>query len=156
MTPHCFKKLREELDYLLKIDRPEVTRTVTWAASNGDRSENADYIYGKKRMREIDRRVRFLSSRLDNAEVINPADIRSERVLFGATVELADEEGENKKISIVGVDEIDTLKGHISYQSPIGSQLLGKTIGDVVVIRTPRGNLEYEILSIAYKDIHEN
>lgn len=156
ITPQGFKKLQDELDYLVRVERPEVTKTVTWAAGNGDRSENADYIYGKKRMREIDKRVRFLTSRLDKAHQVNPLEITSIKVQFGATIELLDEEGNSKKFSIVGVDEIDIVKGHISWRSPIGNSLIGKTLGDNVVVKTPKGELEYEIIKIEYKEIHEN
>ena len=154
ITPRGFKKLQDELDYLLRVERPEVTKTVAWAASNGDRSENADYIYGKKRLREIDKRVRFLTGRLDKAHVINPVTIASTKVQFGATVELEDEDGHSKTISIVGVDEINTDLGHLSWRSPIGSQLIGKMEGDSVKINTPKGELQYEIINLEYKEIY--
>jgi transcription elongation factor GreB len=156
ITPQGFKKLKDELDYLLRIERPEVTKTVTWAAGNGDRSENADYIYGKKRMREIDKRVRFLTSRLDAAHVVDPATITSIRIQFGATVKLSDEDGAEKTISIVGIDEINTEKGHLSWRSPIGSSLIGKVEGESIIVRTPKGELEYEIIEIIYRNIHED
>lgn len=156
ITPKGFKKLQDELDYLVRIERPEVTKTVAWAAGNGDRSENADYIYGKKRMREIDKRVRFLTSRLDKAHQVNPIEITSLKVQFGATVELIDEDGNSKVFSIVGVDEIDIEKGHISWRSPIGSSLIGKGQGENIIVKTPKGELEYEIIKILYKEIHEN
>jgi transcription elongation factor GreB len=156
ITPTGFKKLKDELEQLLLNERPELTKTIAWAASNGDRSENADYIYGKRRLREIDKRVRFLTQRIDAAILVNPQEIKSSKVQFGATVELTDENGISKTISIVGVDEIDTDKGHLSWKSPLGSSLIGKEEGDVVVVRTPKANIEYEILTINYKDIHEN
>lgn len=156
ITPIGFKKLVDELDHLVKIERPEITKTIAWAASNGDRSENADYIYGKKRLREIDKRIRFLKHRIDAAHVVNPVEIKSTKIQFGATVTLCDEEGVEKKISIVGVDEINTVKGHLSWKSPIGNSLIGKVEGESIVVRTPKGEIEYEILTIEYGDIHEN
>jgi len=127
------------IDQLLRIERPEITKTIAWAASNGDRSENADYIYGKKRLREIDKRIRFLTQRIDQAVVIDPTSIRAERIQFGASVEICDEEGESRQIVIVGVDEINTEKGLISWRSPIGSSLIGKEVGDTIMVQTPRG-----------------
>lgn len=156
ITPIGHKKLKDELDHLLKVERPETTKVIQWAAGNGDRSENADYIYGKKRLREIDRRIRFLTDRLDKAIVVNPVEIVSEKIQFGATVEISDEEGNTKIISIVGVDEINTEKGHLSWRSPIGGSLIGKEEGDAISVRTPNGVLEYEIITITYKDIHED
>ena len=125
ITDKGYDKLLEELIHLQKIERPETTKIIAWAASNGDRSENADYIYGKKRLREIDRRVRFLSKRLENVKIINPIEIKSDTVLFGATVFFRENE-EKKKLSIVGVDEVDINKGNISWRSPIGRALIGK------------------------------
>jgi transcription elongation factor GreB len=154
ITPKGFSKLQTELHQLARIERPEVTKTVAWAAGNGDRSENADYIYGKKRLREIDRRVRFLTQRIDLAVVVDPATIASSKVQFGASVMIADEEGNEKTISIVGVDEIDTNKGFISWRSPIGSSLIGKEVNDTIDVRTPKGVLTYEILEITYREIN--
>jgi len=156
ITPLGFKKLKDELDYLLRVERPEVTKTVAWAAGNGDRSENADYIYGKKRLREIDKRVRFLTSRLDAAHVVDPESITAIKIQFGATVTLTDEEGNEKRISIVGIDEINTEKGHISWRSPIGSSLIGKVEGESITVRTPKGEIDYEIIEITYRNIHED
>ena len=153
ITPKGLKVLQDELHLLARVERPEVTRTVAWAASNGDRSENADYIYGKKRLREIDRRVRFLTLRIDLAVVVDPQSIKSEKVQFGASVELIDEDGTSKIISIVGVDEIDTSKNLISWRSPIGSSLIGKKVGDTIEVRTPKGIVSYDINVILYKDI---
>lgn len=150
MTPKGHKKLVDELDELLRVERPEVTKLIQWAASNGDRSENADYLYGKKRLREIDRRIRFLTSRLDQAQVVQPSQTVSNKIQFGATVEILDEEGNTKKYTIVGVDEVDTSKGHISWQSPIGKTLLGKVLGQEVVINAPAGEMNFEIVSIQY------
>lgn len=153
ITPQGHKKLTDELEQLFRVERPEVTKLVQWAASNGDRSENADYLYGKRRLREIDRRVRFLTQRLDAAVIVDPSQTKSEKVLFGATIEVSDEEGETKTFTIVGVDEVNTEKGRISWQSPIGKNLLGKTIGDEVTIRVPSGEVSYEIISIDYHAI---
>lgn len=150
MTPKGHKKLVDELDELLRVERPEVTKLIQWAASNGDRSENADYLYGKKRLREIDRRIRFLTSRLDQAQVVQPSQTVSNKIQFGATVEILDEEGDKRKYTIVGVDEVDTSKGHISWQSPIGKTLLGKVLGQEVVINAPAGEMNFEIVSIQY------
>jgi transcription elongation factor GreB len=150
MTPKGHKKLVDELDELLRVERPEVTKLIQWAASNGDRSENADYLYGKKRLREIDRRIRFLTSRLDQAQVVQPSQTVSNKIQFGATVEILDEEGNTRKYTIVGVDEVDTSKGHISWQSPIGKTLLGKVLGQEVVINAPAGEMNFEIVSIQY------
>jgi transcription elongation factor GreB len=152
ITPKGFLKLQAELHQLARIERPEVTKTVAWAAGNGDRSENADYIYGKKRLREIDRRVRFLTQRIDLAVVVDPATIASSKVQFGATVKIADEDEILKTIVIVGVDEIDTNKGFISWRSPIGSSLIGKEVNDTIDVRTPKGVMTYEILEITYRE----
>ena len=152
ITDKGYDKLLEELIHLQKIERPETTKIIAWAASNGDRSENADYIYGKKRLREIDRRVRFLSKRLENVKIINPIEIKSDTVLFGATVFFRENE-EKKKLSIVGVDEVDINKGNISWRSPIGRALIGKKNGDLVEFNTPNGERELEVLEIIYMEI---
>ena len=153
ITPKGHKKLVDELEQLLRVERPEVTKLVQWAASNGDRSENADYLYGKRRLREIDRRVRFLTQRLDAAIVVDPATLNSEKVQFGATLEVTDEEGNIRKYSIVGVDEVDTARGRISWQSPIGKSLLGKQLGDEVLVKIPAGEVTLEIVKITYQPI---
>ncbi len=153
ITPCGHKKLVDELEQLLRVERPEVTKLVQWAASNGDRSENADYLYGKKRLREIDRRVRFLTQRLDAAVIVDPAKIHSPKVQFGATLEVTDEDGQTRKYSIVGVDEVDTAKGRISWQSPIGRSLIGKTVGDEVLVKIPSGEVTLEIVKISYQPI---
>lgn len=153
ISPHGHQKLVSELENLLRVERPEVTKLVQWAASNGDRSENADYIYGKKRLREIDRRIRFLTQRLDAALVVDPATINSNKIQFGATVKVMDEGGLEKTFTIVGVDEVDTAQGRISWKSPIGSSLLGKLEGDEVVIRIPVGESTLEVVSIKYQPI---
>lgn len=153
ITPGGHQKLVDELEALLRVERPQVTQLVQWAASNGDRSENADYIYGKRRLREIDRRIRFLSGRLDAAQVVDPAKMVSDKIQFGATVEVLDEDGVSKNFTIVGVDELDTAKGRISWQSPIGKSLLGKSVGEEVLIKIPAGEMTFEIVSIKYQPI---
>lgn len=153
ITPKGLKVLQDELHQLSRVERPEVTKTVAWAASNGDRSENADYLYGKKRLREIDKRVRFLLQRIEHAVVVDPSGIVAERVQFGATVVIEDEEGTTRTYSIVGVDEIDTGRGLISWKSPIGSSLIGKEVGDTIDVHTPKGVLTYEIIEIIYREI---
>jgi len=150
ITPNGAGKLKEELKRLLYSERPEVVRTVSWAASNGDRSENGDYIYGKRRLREIDRRIRFLTKRLEIAEVVDPAKQQSDRVLFGASVKVVDEEGNQKVYQIVGIDEADPQKGQVSWISPIAKALLNFKVGDVVTFRSPKGEEELEIISIDY------
>jgi transcription elongation factor GreB len=154
MTPGGFARLRRELDTLVAKERPELVATVAWAAGNGDRSENGDYIYGKKRLREIDRRIRFLVRRLDNAEVVDPAmrrdDDAASRVYFGATVTVANSDGDERTVSIVGIDEIDTARGYISWISPMARALLKAREGDVVTLRTPGGGEELEIVEVRY------
>lgn len=153
ITPQGHRRLVDERDQLLRVERPEVTKLVQWAASNGDRSENADYLYGKRRLREIDRRVRFLNQRLDAAVVVDPARVTSGKVQFGATLEVCDEEGNTRTYSIVGVDEVDTAKGRISWQSPIGRSLIGKEVGDEVLVKRPAGEVTLEIVKIIYQSI---
>jgi transcription elongation factor GreB len=153
ISPDGYKKLMNELNHLLKNERPEVTKLVQWAASNGDRSENADYLYGKKRLREIDRRIRFLNQRLEASSVIDPLNINSKKIQFGATVKIIDETGLSKRFTIVGVDEVDTTKGRISWQSPIGKSLSGKEVGDEVLVKVPAGELLFVIDSISYQPI---
>ncbi len=156
ITPHGEEKLRAELKKLLYEDRPTVVKTVSWAASNGDRSENADYIYGKRRLREIDRRIHFLTKRLESAEVIDPSKQKSDRVLFGATVTIENEEGQQKAYKIVGIDETDAKQGLISWISPLGKALLQHRVGDAIILKKPesgKGRLleeELEILKIEY------
>jgi transcription elongation factor GreB len=145
-----FQRLEFELNHLLYSERPELLKIIQWAASNGDRSENADYLYGKKRLREIDRRIRFLQSRINSAVIINPENINSQKVLFGATVKIVDQDGVEKSICIVGVDEVNTSKGHLSWQSPIGKALLGKEINDEIEVDSPSGKIILEILEIKY------
>ena len=154
MTPGGFARLNAELEHLVQKERPELVATVAWAAGNGDRSENGDYIYGKKRLREIDRRIRFLIKRLDAAEVVDPAAARDDdtagQVFFGATVDVRNARGEPRTLSIVGVDEIDTARGYISWVSPMARALLKAREGDVVTLRTPVGAEEIEIVEVRY------
>ncbi len=154
MTPGGHARLAAELERLNKVERPALVATVSWAAGNGDRSENGDYIYGKKRLREIDRRIRFLVKRLDRAEVVDPAargdDEGADRVFFGATVTVAGARGDERTVSIVGIDEIDAAKGYISWVSPMARALLKAREGDVVSLRTPGGVEELEVLEVRY------
>jgi len=157
MTPGGFARLSAELERLVKKERPELVATVAWAASNGDRSENGDYIYGKKRLREIDRRVRFLIRRLDVAEVVDPLvrrdDGGADQVFFGATVTVADQAGAARTVSIVGVDEIDPARGYISWVSPMARALLKAREGDAITLRTPGGVDEIEVVRVRYEPL---
>jgi transcription elongation factor GreB len=153
MTPGGFGRMKAELERLVQKERPELVATVAWAAGNGDRSENGDYIYGKKRLREIDRRIRFLIRRLDNAEVVDPAAPRDEgtdQVFFGATVTLRSAKDGERVVSIVGIDEIDTARGYISWVSPMARALIKAREGDVVTLHTPGGVDELEIMQVRY------
>lgn len=152
MTRRGYLALREELDQLLKVERPKLVETVAWAASNGDRSENGDYIYGKKRLREIDRRIRFLIKRIESAEVVDPeAQENVEQVFFGATVTIADGDGEGEQTwQIVGVDEANASAGRISWISPLARALLKAREGDVVRFVSPAGTREVEVVEIRY------
>ena len=154
ITPNGYRKLKEELEQLWKVERPELVKIITWAASNGDRSENGDYIYGKKRLREIDRRVRFLRQRLEQSEVVDPTQRgECEQVFFGATVTVCDSSGCENTYSIVGVDEADAGCGLISWVSPLARTLLKLREGEVVTLRTPAGAQELEILSVIYREL---
>jgi transcription elongation factor GreB len=155
ITDRGFDRLKAELHELLHIERPKLVEVVAWAASNGDRSENADYTYGKKRLREIDRRLRFLQKRLDIAEVVLPENQKGDRVLFGATVTVLDESGGQRIYKVVGIDETDAKVGKISWISPIGKALLQAKVGDAVLLQTPKGEEELEILKIEFKKIEE-
>jgi transcription elongation factor GreB len=150
ITPAGHKRLNDELARLWKDERPKLVDTIAWAASNGDRSENGDYIYGKRRLREIDRRIRFLSKRLDKAVVVDNAGKDHDRVYFGATVTYADEAAAERAVTIVGIDELDPARGRVSWVSPIATALLKASVGDVVTLRTPRGTEELEIVAIRY------
>jgi len=154
MTPHGWRRMRDELAHLVKVDRPEVTNVVSWAARNGDRSENADYQYGKKRLREIDRRIRYLTKRLENAEVVDPATREeSDQVFFAATVTYANSKGEETTVRIVGLDETDLGQGCISWISPVARALIKAREGDSVSLVTPGGREELEILEVRYEEI---
>ncbi|HRK08561.1 MAG TPA: transcription elongation factor GreB [Pseudobdellovibrionaceae bacterium] len=151
ITLKGLEKLKAELHELLHVERPKVVDVVAWAASNGDRSENADYTYGKKRLREIDRRVRFLQKRIDMAVPVDPATQRGQKVLFGASVTVVDESGREREYAIVGVDETNAERGRVSWISPIGRALLQAQVGDVVVLRSPKGDEDLEIVKLEYK-----
>jgi transcription elongation factor GreB len=154
MTPGGYARLSAELDELWKVERPKLVETIFWAASNGDRSENGDYIYGKKRLREIDRRIRFLNKRLDSAEVVDPATREaSEQVYFGATVTVADHVGVEARYAIVGIDEANATHGHLAWTSPMAHALLRARIGDTVSVLTPGGRIEVEIVDVRYVSI---
>ena len=151
ITRDGYSRLKQELVQLLNTDRPEVVRTVSWAASNGDRSENGDYIYGKKRLREIDRRIRFLTKRLDVAEVVDPAARETtDQIFFGATVQYALSDGQQNQVTIVGIDEVDPARGYVSWISPIAAALLKAHVGDRVTLRTPVGQETLDILDVTY------
>src|SRR6185436_11526557 len=149
ITPSGLQRLRDELKFLLTRERPAVTQVVSWAAANGDRSENADYLYGKRRLREIDRRVRFLTKRLDSAVVVDPQrQQRLTQVFFGATVTYAKQDGSEHTVTLVGVDEADLAKGKISWRSPIAQALMKAKVDDAVQVRTPAGIEEIEVVAI--------
>jgi transcription elongation factor GreB len=151
MTPAGHRRLQEELQHLLREERPKTVEVVAWAAGNGDRSENGDYIYGKKRLREIDRRIRFLTKRLEAAEIVDPArQTRRDQVFFGATVTYADTSGGERTVTIVGIDEADLDRGRVSWISPVARALLKAHEGDVVQLRTPSGVEPIEVTEIRY------
>ena len=151
ITPQGYARLRGELMQLIDEERPRIVETVHWAASNGDRSENGDYLYGKKRLREIDRRIRFLTKRLEKAEVADPSvHYGGDQVFFGATVTYANEAGDEKTITILGVDEVDNLQGQVSWIAPISRALLRSRVGDVVQLQTPGGVEEIEVIEVSY------
>jgi len=151
LTPEGHHRMKTELLNLIDNDRPEVVKIVSWAASNGDRSENGDYIYGKRRLREIDRRIRFLTKRLDLAEIVDPTvHFGSDQVFFGAIVEYENQEGDVTTIRIVGVDEFDPLNGKISWIAPVARALTKARIGDTVSLKTPHGVDELTILDVQY------
>lgn len=150
ITPSGLEKLRAEYAQLAHAERPKVVETVAWAAGNGDRSENADYIYGKKRLREIDRRLRWLTQRIEAAEVVDPKTVKAEKIVFGATVTISNEDGEETKYQIVGEDETDIKTGRISWKSPVARALFGKKVGDEVVVKKPAGEEIVVIEEIEY------
>lgn len=157
ITPSGLQRLRDELRFLLTRERPAVTQVVAWAAGNGDRSENADYLYGKRRLRQIDRRIRFLTKRIDAAEVVDPEAPRRGRALsqvfFGATVRYANAAGAEQVVSIVGADEVDLNRNYISWLSPLGRALMKSGAGDTVLLHAPSGTTELEILEVRYERI---
>jgi transcription elongation factor GreB len=150
ITPQGFARLRAEYDELFGIERPKIVEIVSWAASLGDRSENADYLYGRKRLREIDRRLSHLARIMKAAKVVDPAAQSTDQVRFGATVELADEDDRRRTLTIVGDDETDAAEGRIGWSAPLARALVGAKVGDERVVRLPAGEKSYEILAIAY------
>ncbi|KAB2325210.1 transcription elongation factor GreB [Betaproteobacteria bacterium SCN1] len=152
MTPAGYARLDAEFNQLWKTERPKLVETIAWAASNGDRSENGDYLYGKKRLREVDRRIRFLSKRLEHAEVVDPATREdTDQVFFGATVTIADASGDESTYAIVGIDEADAARGRIAWISPMARALLKAREGDMVSVQTPEGRREVEIVEVRYE-----
>jgi len=153
ITPTGFARIRAEYDHLFSEERPRLVETISWAAANGDRSENGDYIYGRKRLREIDRRLGYLAKVMKDAKVIDPASqpTRGE-VRFGATVELADEDNQRRILTIVGDDESDATAGHIGWNAPIARALRGAKIGDERIVRLPSGEKSYEVVAISYPE----
>ena len=153
ITPEGFRRLREEYEALFSVERPKVVETVSWAASLGDRSENADYLYGKRRLREIDRRLAHLARIMKAAKVVNPAEqLFRDQVRFGATVELADEQDNRRTLTIVGDDEADTSAGRIGWSAPLARALVGAKVGDERIVRLPAGEKSYEVMTITYPD----
>lgn len=151
ITPAGYRRLREEYEVLFSVERPKLVETISWAAGNGDRSENGDYIYGRKRLREVDRRINWLSKRLSAAAVLDPARQPDQsRVFFGATVTIVDEEDNKRTVTLVGEDEADAGAGRISWKSPIGRAVQGAALGDVRRVSLPSGEREYEIAAIDY------
>ena len=153
MTPAGYARLQAELHQLLRVERPKIVEIVSWAAGNGDRSENGDYLYGKKRLREIDHRARWLTKRLDIAEVVDPArQTNRDRIYFGATVSFVTEDDTERTVTILGADESDITRGEVSLFSPIARALLRARVGEVVKMHTPRGVEEVEVVAIGYPD----
>lgn len=150
ISPEGHKRIVDEYQWLLHTERPRITAEVSYAASLGDRSENSEYIYGKQRLREIDRRLRFLQKRIEGFVVVDPSAFTGPKVLFGATVTIEDEDGETQTWTILGEDEVDTTRRRISHQSPLGRALLGRQVGDPVGFDTPRGRREVTILDVSY------
>lgn len=150
ISPAGHKRIVDEYTWLLHKERPRITAEVGYAASLGDRSENSEYIYGKQRLREIDRRLRFLDKRLDVLEIVDPGQFKPPRVLFGGTVEIEDEDGVTQTWTVLGEDEVDTEKRVISYLAPLGRALMGKEVGDTVIVEAPGGRRELTILSVSY------
>ena len=151
ITPEGMQKLQKEFEDLFQVERPKLVETVAWAASNGDRSENGDYIYGKRRLRQIDSRLKFLRDRIEAAQIVDPLQQTSTEVRFGATVEVEDEDGLTKSYQIVGEDEFDPEKNRISWKSPMAKALLGKKVDDEVEVKRPAGDIFLVITAIDYK-----
>jgi transcription elongation factor GreB len=152
ITPQGLTRLRAEYDALFGTERPKLVETIAWAAANGDRSENGDYIYGRKRLREIDRRLSHLSRIMKAAKVVDPASQSTDQVRFGATVELADEDDERRLLKIVGDDEADAAAGRIGWSAPLSRALIGAKVGDERIVRLPAGEKSYEVMAIRYAD----
>ncbi len=150
ITPAGYRRLQDELARLWKVDRPPIVTAVTWAAGNGDRSENGDYIFGKKKLREIDKRIRYLSKSLDRAVIVDNSGKTHDRVHFGATVTTLHESGAEREVTIVGVDELDAGDTRVSWRSPLAKALLTAKVGDVVTVRAPRGAEALEIVAVRY------
>ena len=151
ITPQGFARVRAEYDELFAIERPKLVETISWAAANGDRSENGDYIYGRKRLRELDRRLAYLGKVMKNAKVVDPsAQASRDQIRFGATVELADEDDNRRHLTIVGDDEADASSGRIGWSAPLARALIGAKIGDERIVRLPSGEKSYEVIAIAY------
>jgi transcription elongation factor GreB len=153
ITPAGFRRLQDELARLWKVERPPIVTTVAWAAGNGDRSENADYTYGKRKLREIDRRIRYLSKCLDSAVVVDNSGRTQEQVHFGATVTIRYETGDEREVTIVGVDELDAGDARVSWRSPLARALLTAKLGETVTVRAPRGPERIEIIAVRYDDL---
>ena len=153
ITPGGYRRLQDELAHLWKVERPALVATVAWAAGNGDRSENGDYIYGKRKLREIDRRIRYLSKSLDSAVLVDNSGKTHERVRFGATVTILHESGGEREVTIVGVDELDAGDVRVSWRSPLARALLTASVGDTVTVRAPRGPERVEIIAVRYDDL---
>jgi transcription elongation factor GreB len=153
ISPAGYARLKAELKRLVEAERPEVVKTVAWAAALGDRSENADYLYGKKKLREIDRRVRFLIKRLEAAQIVESAGRDTDQIFFGSSIRVRNRKGEERTLTILGVDEVDPAKGRVSWISPIAKALLKAREGDRVTLRTPAGIEELEILEVRYDPI---
>jgi len=153
ITPEGLSRVRAEYDELFGIERPKVVEVVSWAASLGDRSENADYLYGKKRLREIDRRLGYLAKIMKQAKVVDPSKQQArDQVRFGATVELADKDDNRRKLTIVGDDETDASSGRIGWSAPLARALIGAMVGDERIVRLPAGEKSYEVMAISYPD----
>ncbi|MBA3526823.1 MAG: transcription elongation factor GreB [Sphingomonas sp.] len=152
ITPEGFARLRCEYDALFGLDRPKLVETIAWAAANGDRSENGDYIYGRKRLREIDRRLGYLAKAMQAAKVVDPASQSTDQVRFGATVELADEDDARRTLTIVGDDEADATVGRIGWSAPLARAFIGAKVGDERIVRLPAGEKSYEVLAIRYPE----